>query len=83
LSSRSVIPLARRRDWSTWKTPDVNPRAGLGSTFPEASMARTTKLCGPESSGGVVNGDAQDAKVGVESVVSAAGPESVNDPRTG
>src|SRR5688572_8604208 len=37
------------------------PRAGLGSTFPDGSIARTTKVCAPGVSVGVVNGDEQAA----------------------
>ena len=37
-------------------------RAGLGSGFPDGSIARTTNVWAPEPSVGVVNGDTQVAK---------------------
>jgi hypothetical protein len=39
--------------------------AGVGSAFPAASIARTSKVCAPAVSAAVVCGDVQDANAAV------------------
>ena len=62
----------------------VNERtAGLGSVLPAASVARTSKVCGPSASGDVVCGEAQAAKGAAPRRHSSVAPGSLENEKVG
>src|SRR5215212_9538316 len=60
-----------------WVSSRKGERAGVGSTLPAGSIARTSNVCWPSASGAAVNGESHGANTALSSLHSNVEPGSV------